>query len=171
MAFMYLLLNSVTGMTQHDHTKVSKTDLCPYDKTVDSKDLLSDRLAIEELMRDWKIAVQKEDFSALGNMVTEHAEFWMQKTDPLTGRAALMAAFKPFWAEYKMQQNYQCREMIISGEWAFLRGVEVNTLTNKASGDVRISQQRAFSVLQKMVKGNGALPAVWPTGHLEIKQR
>lgn len=127
--------------------------ICPDNKTVDSAKYEEDRLAIEQLLREWEVAVQQEDLAALGAMVTENAEFWTQESEPLIGRAALVAAFEPFLAEYTMQQDYQCKELIITAGWAFIRGLEVNTLTQKTTGEVRISKQRAFSVLQKDGQG------------------
>ncbi len=150
---LMMLLNAMTVWGKQVNGKQAHTFICTDEQTTGAGVYQTDRMLIEQLMRDWEMAVQQEDFAALGAMVTEEAEFWTQETEPLIGRTALVAAFEPFLAEYKMQQDYQCQEMIITGDWAFLRGLELNTLTNKATGDVRISKQRAFSVLQKDGQG------------------
>ena len=152
-ALILMFFSSMTAQAEQDKQHSDALANCPYDKNAGSKATETDRLAIEQLLREWEIAVQQEDLARLGSMVTEQAEFWTHETAPLIGRDALVLAFEPFLAEYNMQQDYQCKELIITDGWAFIRGLEVNTLTQKSTGEVRISKQRAFSVLQKDGQG------------------
>jgi ketosteroid isomerase-like protein len=70
------------------------------------------------------------------------------------GREALVAAFEPHLKTYELHQKYECKELIISGAWAFMRGMEVNQLTPRDGGETIVRQQRAFSVLQRDAKGH-----------------
>lgn len=143
-----LLLSFVVAAHEVDEKPV-KPALCPVDKLAESAQSKADRLAIETVMADWEIAVLQVDFATLGSLVTADAEFWTHGAEPLVGREALIAVFKPFLAQYEMQQNYDCQELVITGDWAFIRGLEVNELKDRISGEVTISKQRAFSVLKK----------------------
>ncbi len=151
--FCLLILGSTQIHADQLGSDVLDDSICPVDKAADSAQKEDDRKAIERLLRNWKTAVLQEDLTTLAAMVTEQAEFWTHEAAPLIGRDALVAAFEPFLAEYSMQQDYQCKELIITGEWAFIRGLEVNKLTQKTTGEIRISKQRAFSVLQKDGQG------------------
>ena len=113
----------------------------------------TDRDAIEELMAHWAVAVEEADLEALGSLVTEDAEFWTHGAAPLVGRRALIAAFEPFLGEFELHQRFDCKELIVAGRWAFMRGTEVNHLSPRNGGDVVVRRQRAFSVLRRETNG------------------
>jgi ketosteroid isomerase-like protein len=50
-------------------------------------------------------------------------------------------------------QDYECQELIVRGDRAFMWGLERNKRTPRAGGDVVIVQQRAFSVLHRSADG------------------
>ncbi len=148
-----LLLLSFAAAANEFDKKPARPAICPFDELAESAQTKVDRLAIETVMGDWETAVLQVDFATLGSLVTADAEFWTHAAEPLVGREALIDAFKPFLAQYEMQQNYDCQELVITGDWAFVRGIEVNELRDRASGEVTISKQRAFSVLKKDHQG------------------
>lgn len=113
----------------------------------------ADRNAIQKVMADWAAAVKQADLEAIASLVTEDAEFWTHGAAPLVGREALIDAFEPHLKTYQLHQKYDCKELIISGTWAFMRGMEVNQLTPRDGGETIVRRQRAFSVLQRDAKG------------------
>lgn len=104
-------------------------------------------------MADWAEAVADGDAEALGLLVTEDAEFWTHSAAPLVGRGALIAAFEPFLAQFELHPQFDCQELIISGNWAFMRGMEVNHLTPRNGDETVVRRQRAFSVLRREANG------------------
>lgn len=105
--------------------------------------------AIAETFRKWDAALRAGDVDAVARLVTEDAVFWTSSQPPLEGREALQAAFEPLLSQYDMEQEFECRELIVSGSWAFVRGTENNRLTPKSGGDPIAQSQRAFSVLHR----------------------
>jgi|GEM_PF-2715210 len=108
---------------------------------------------IYTLFDDWKQAVLDGNSEAVANLVTEDAVFWTQGAEPLVGRTALAEAFAPFFEKFVFLQNYECHELIVRGDRAFVRGLETNKRTPRAGGDAVLVQQRAFSVLHRSADG------------------
>lgn len=104
--------------------------------------------AIEETLFAWATAIADADLEALAGLVTEDAEFWTHGAPALKGRAALIEAFEPFFAQFKMQQDFTRQELIVMNDYAFMRGVEVNRLVPRGGGDPVEVRQRAFSLLR-----------------------
>ncbi len=93
---------------------------------------------IEGPWRDWRDALRRADTGAVAALVTKDAELWIQATEPLIGREALLGEFAPFFGGYEMGQEFQCQELIPRGDWAFARGMEVNRLrARRREGDDR----------------------------------
>lgn len=97
----------------------------------------------------WANAIQDGDLENIGNLVTDDAVFWTHDAPELRGREALKNSFKPFFKQYEMTQDFELEELIISGDYAFLRGIEINRLTSNQAQKGTVVRQRAFSVLKK----------------------
>ena len=110
--------------------------------------------AIDELLINWKSAVMRGDLEMLAQLVTEDAEFWSHEAAPLRGREALKQAFEPYVNAYRWHQDYHCNELIISGNWAMIRGLEDNQFQHLTSGKLTRSHQRTISVIKRDQKGN-----------------
>ena len=95
----------------------------------------------------WADAIRRQDIDALARLVALDAEFWTHGAPPLRGRDALAAAFRPLFDRFNMEQEFDCVELILSGNLAILRGTEINRLSDATGGEPRIIRQRAFSVL------------------------
>lgn len=115
--------------------------------------LAAERTAIEGTLSQWAAAILAADGEGLGSLVTEDAEFWSHGAAPLVGREALESAFQPFFASYELQQDFECQELIVAAEWAFMRGIEVNRMVPREGGDATVLRQRAFSVLKRRSDG------------------
>ena len=120
--------------------------------TMDCEAVQAEKAEVEEIaetFRKWDAALRAGDVEAVTRLVTEDAEFWSSSQPPLEGREALKAAFEPLLSQYDMEQDFECRELIVSGSWAFVRGVENNRLSPKSGGDSVHQSQRAFWVLHR----------------------
>jgi uncharacterized protein (TIGR02246 family) len=109
----------------------------------------ADLEAISKTFRRWDAAIRAGDVATLLGLITEDAEFWTSSQPAVRGREVLGAAFEPLFARFDMVQDFDCRELIVSGDWAFVRGTENNRLTPKGEGDPIRRNQRAFSVLHR----------------------
>jgi uncharacterized protein (TIGR02246 family) len=108
---------------------------------------------IQELLRAWKTAIAAGDLETISNLVTEDAEFWSNGQAPIIGRQALKAAFAPIVAAYTMNQDFLTDELVVAGECAFMRGLEVNELVSRETGDKTTLRQRAFSIMRRCADG------------------
>ena len=108
---------------------------------------------IYHLLHAWRSAIKDSNAKKVASLVTEAAEFWPNGASPLKGRAALEEAFRPFLAEYKFSQDYECYELTIRGDIAFIRGLERNTKIPRKGGDTITTRQRAFSVIRQSKDG------------------
>lgn len=114
------------------------------------------RSAHDEILRtlaEWREAMRAGDAEHLARLVSEDAEFWSQETPPLKGRPAVAATFRAFFESYATDQRFECEELLIADDWAFLRGTEVNTLTPRDGGAPIVVRQRAFSLLGRSDDG------------------
>ncbi|HSR41461.1 MAG TPA: SgcJ/EcaC family oxidoreductase [Longimicrobiales bacterium] len=105
--------------------------------------------AIEETFHAWREAVETGDLDAVVGLVTEDAEFWSPEQPPLVGRDAVREAFSAALERWRWDQAFECRELIVAGGYALVRGVEVNRLEPRGGGDATVRRQRAFSVLRE----------------------
>jgi uncharacterized protein (TIGR02246 family) len=104
---------------------------------------------IDLTFREWAEAFSGADSEGLVSLVTADAEFWTQEAPPLVGRTALRKAFDDFFAQFSAEQRFIEVERQVQGQWAFIRGLEINKLTSAAGGEVSEVRQRAFSVLRR----------------------
>jgi uncharacterized protein (TIGR02246 family) len=112
-----------------------------------------DREAIAQTLSEWAEAIRGADMETLAGLVTEDAEFWTHGVAPLTGRDALKEAFALFFSAYGFEQDFDCQELIVSGDLAFMRGTELNRLTPHDGSKAVENRQRAFSILRR--EGDG----------------
>jgi uncharacterized protein (TIGR02246 family) len=108
---------------------------------------------IKELLEKWSLAVARSDASAVGDLVTEDSEFWTHGADALIGRHAVVKAMTSFFSRYQFRQEFRCQEILVSGDLALVRGLEINHLTPLTSGDPITIEQRAFSVIVRGTDG------------------
>lgn len=76
----------------------------------------------DQLFADWAAAMARGDADALAEMVTEDAEFWSHDRPPLTGRAAVAAAFREVFRSYKVEQRWERIERISTPDLIIERG-------------------------------------------------
>lgn len=115
--------------------------------SVQARDAEAQKIA--ETFDRWDAAMRAGDVESLLELVTEDAEFWTSSQPALKGREALGAAFEPLFQGFELEQDFECEELIVAGDWAFARGTERNRLTPKGEGDSVRQSQRAFSVLHR----------------------
>lgn len=104
---------------------------------------------IQELLDAWRDAMRRGDADALASLVTEDAEFWTHGIAPLVGRQALRDALTPVFIGYEAEQEFDLQELVVSGNFAFMRGMERNTMKAKDGSQLLERRQRAFSIMRR----------------------
>lgn len=112
-----------------------------------------DRVGVEWTHHSWAQAIRRKDIPALTSLITEDAEFWANGAEPITGRLQIAEAFHKFFAKYDWEQDFEIQEQIFAGQWAFVRGMEVNRLKPRAGGETILHSQRAFTILRREADG------------------
>lgn len=103
--------------------------------------------AIEKLFHDWADAGRRGDAQAMARMVTENAEFWSHGAPPLKGRDEVVSRMTTFFESYEIDQGFERQEIVISGDLAFVRGMEINRVIPRDGAPPLEIRQRAFSIL------------------------
>lgn len=117
---------------------------------MDCRNTRGDAASIAEIAHTfdtWRTAVRAGDLDTLVTLMTEDGEFWTHSQPALKGRDALRAAFTPILAAYELDQGFDCEEILVEGDLAFVRGTERNRVTPVDGGEPMVQLQRAFSVL------------------------
>jgi len=104
---------------------------------------------ISALLERWAKALNASAVQEMAAMVTEDAAFWTHGAAELAGREAVTAAFGPVLVQYNLEQGFRFVELLVSGDLAFMRGVEHNRITPKSGGLPMERVQRAFSILRR----------------------
>jgi uncharacterized protein (TIGR02246 family) len=108
---------------------------------------------IDELFAAWREAGKRGDAAALVSLITEDAEFWTHGAPAVKGRQAVAAMMEGFFASFRFEQSFETLERIVAGDWAFVRGFELNRVTPKGGETVEVCQ-RAFMVLRREEDGS-----------------
>lgn len=108
---------------------------------------------INQTLEAWRNAVSAGDARTLAGLVTRDAEFWTHGQIPLAGRDSVRGAFQSLFDQYDFDQSFECHELVLSGDWAFLRGLEKNRLTSRTTDDTTHVRQRAFSLMHRDADG------------------
>jgi len=103
--------------------------------------------AIEQLFQDWKEAGRRGDAQAMAQMVTEDAEFWSHGAPPMQGRESVAPRMAAFFETHEIDQGFERQEIVVSGDLAFVRGMEINQVVPRDGSPPMEIRQRAFSIL------------------------
>jgi uncharacterized protein (TIGR02246 family) len=109
---------------------------------------------IQSLFAAWADAVRRLDAGAVASLVTEDAEFWSQGAAPLVGQAMVETTMTSFFERFELDQQFEMQELVVSGDLAFVRGLEHNRLVARTGGEPQEVLQRAFSVIRRESDGH-----------------
>lgn len=75
------------------------------------------RMPIEQTMVDFFEAVNRRDLEQLGNLLTENAEFYFPKTQPLLGKKRILKFFGILFRQYP-ELSFEVQRVIIEADKA-----------------------------------------------------
>jgi uncharacterized protein (TIGR02246 family) len=120
-----------------------------------SMSLAREEEAVRRTLAAFTESVNRGDYEAVLDMVTEDAVFWTANYPSMTGKAALREAYAGL-APYRVHQEFEIEELRVCGEWAFAAGYENFTLDPKDGKGERleIKKRRAISILRRQPDGS-----------------
>jgi ketosteroid isomerase-like protein len=111
------------------------------------------RATPEDVREAWVAAVASRDPEALRPLLSEDYEVWANGAPPLHGADAAVEAMRAAMDRYHITQSFEPVESVITGDWAFERGVERMTITPVAGGPTQTMTQRALLILRRDADG------------------
>jgi uncharacterized protein (TIGR02246 family) len=97
----------------------------------------------------WVRAIGARDADALRELLTDDYEVWAHGAPPIRGADAAVAAMRGALDRYDIVQRFDPLETVITGDWAFERGIESMTVTPVGGGPARTASQRALLILRR----------------------
>lgn len=110
---------------------------------------MTDEAALTALRDAWVAAVAAGDADALRPLLTDDYEVWANAAPALSGADVAVNAMRQAFETYRVEQQFDSIETIVTDGWAFQRGIERMTVTPRAGGESRTSQQRALLIIRR----------------------
>lgn len=108
--------------------------------------------AIEALYAAWEKAFREGDVETIESLVTPDYLLFAPGAQPV-GIEALRPRLAAVFAAYAIELEFESEERIVSGDLAFERGWDVQTVRPREGGEARQQRQRVFLVLQRGADG------------------
>jgi ketosteroid isomerase-like protein len=103
---------------------------------------------IELLYSQWSAAYIRKDVDSILGLITPDYLLFMPGRPPIPG-SALRPQLEAAFAAYDVELHYEREECIVSGDLAFDRGFDVQTVVPRNGGDTRHQRQRVFLILRR----------------------
>ncbi len=107
---------------------------------------------IEALYAAWRDAFKRRDVEAILGLVTPDYILWAPGR-PATAAASLRSQLEAALAAYDVESTFEREEQVVSGDLAFERGWDVQTVRPRAGGPARTARQRVFLILRRSPDG------------------
>jgi ketosteroid isomerase-like protein len=104
--------------------------------------------SIEDLYSAWREAFRRQDLDAIFDLLTPDYLLWPAGAAPMC-RDDLRPRLAAALAAYEIEAEFECEERIVSGDFAFDRGWDVQRVRPRAGGEAREQRQRVFLILQR----------------------
>ncbi len=92
------------------------------------------RAEIEALSARWLAAERRQDVEAMLEMVTDDAVFLMPNGQSVTGKPAIAALFRSFFAAFSSDHHATIEEVEVFDTWAYVWWVETTVFTHRGGG-------------------------------------
>lgn len=108
---------------------------------------------IGDLYTAWAEAFRRRDVEVILSLLSPDYVLWAPGAPPVDHdglRAMLLAAF----STYDITSAFECEERLVSGDLAFDRGWDIQTIKPHAAGETRAQRQRVFLLLRRSSDGS-----------------
>jgi ketosteroid isomerase-like protein len=100
----------------------------------------------------WTTAFAGQDIDALLSLLTPDYELWASGVPPVH-RDGLRPRLSAAFAAYDITSEFECEERLISGDFAFERGWDIQMLKPRGDGKTASHRQRVFLLLRRCSDG------------------
>lgn len=107
---------------------------------------------IGDLYAAWADAFRRQDVEAILSLLTPDYLLWAPSAPPIDRnglRPRLLAAF----LANDITSAFECEERLVSGDLAFDRGWDTQTIKPRAGGESQSHRQRVFLLLRRSADG------------------
>ena len=108
--------------------------------------------AIDALYAAWRDAIQRQDVDGVFSLLEPDYLLYPPGAPPLT-IGALRPRLAAALAAYEIEPSFEREEQIVSGDWAFERGWDVQAVKPRAGGPGHVQRQRVFLILRRGTDG------------------
>jgi len=108
--------------------------------------------AIEALYAAWRDAIHRQDVDGVFSLLEPDYLLCPSGAPPLTIEA-LRPRLAAALAAYEIEPSFEREEQIVSGDWAFERGWDVQAVKPRAGGPGHVQRQRVFLILRRGTDG------------------
>jgi uncharacterized protein (TIGR02246 family) len=112
-----------------------------------------DTAAIEAAEERWLAAFRREDVEALVELYSGDAVLLPDGEPEVVGLAAIRDSHARFFARWRARHTIENAEIVVAGEWAFMRGKFVLDLAPRNGGSRRILRGKHLVVWQRGAGG------------------
>jgi uncharacterized protein (TIGR02246 family) len=107
---------------------------------------------INDLYAAWADAFQRQDVDAILDLLTPDYVLWASGAPPI-GPDGLRPMLNAAFSAYQITSIFEKEERLVSGDLAFDRGWDVQTLRARAGGEIQSHRQRVFLLLRRSADG------------------
>jgi uncharacterized protein (TIGR02246 family) len=108
-----------------------------------------DLAAIADVRTTWIAAVAARNATRLRPLLDDDYEVWAHGAESLRGADAAVAAMQAALARYSIEQAFEPIETVVSGDWAFERGIERITIAPVDGAAPQSMRRRALLILHR----------------------
>jgi ketosteroid isomerase-like protein len=105
-------------------------------------------LEIDQLYRAWGEAFQSKNVDAILGLLTPDYVLWPTGA-PAISRDSLLPRLSATLSAYDVTPSFEQEERLVTGDFAFERGWDIQQIRPRTGGDVTMHRQRVFLLLQR----------------------
>lgn len=102
---------------------------------------------IDQLYQAWGQAFQGKNTEAVLDLLTPDYILWPAGEPPMN-RDSFALRLAAAFSAYDITPSFEREERVVSGDFAFERGWDIQQVRSRTGDEVRIQRQRVFLVLQ-----------------------
>ena len=117
-------------------------------------DLAADIEAINRLNDNYVAAVNAGDVDGLMMLYTDDAVLMQPNQPAVTGKAAIRSHFQVFFDMFSLEEVLSPEEVVVIGDWAFVRATFTVKVTPRAGGDKTQDHGKGIAIYRKELDGS-----------------
>ena len=107
---------------------------------------------IDQLYQAWGQAFQRKNTEAILDLLTADYVLWPASASPMN-RDSLAPRLAAAFSAYDITPSFEREERLVSGDFAFERGWDIQQVRSRTGSEVKIQRQRVFLVLHRGADG------------------